>query len=130
VGRMVCMDVYWFLFNPPVRDLLNLGFGILLVVGGGHAHPQPGDAGLILPPHRPHPWNHRQPAYHRDLRQVGLVRACNLGSHGRSRTVPRILPPHTHLPVASTAHTNYNYSFSIINQVTTPKIWKTVHFLI
>jgi len=29
------MDVYWFLFNPLVRDLLNLGFGILLVVGVG-----------------------------------------------------------------------------------------------
>jgi len=29
------LDVYWLLYNPMVRDLLNLGFGILLVVGVG-----------------------------------------------------------------------------------------------
>ncbi|MEX2707173.1 MAG: hypothetical protein Q6352_018235 [Candidatus Freyrarchaeum guaymaensis] len=27
------MDVYWLLFNPLMHDLLNLFFGILLVVG-------------------------------------------------------------------------------------------------
>lgn len=27
------MDLYWFLFNPLVHDLLNLVFGIALVVG-------------------------------------------------------------------------------------------------
>ena len=29
------LDVYWLLYNPMVHDLLNLGFGILLVVGVG-----------------------------------------------------------------------------------------------
>ncbi|MEM3525943.1 MAG: hypothetical protein QXV37_00890 [Candidatus Jordarchaeaceae archaeon] len=29
------MDPYWFLFNPIVHDLLNLVFGVALVVGIG-----------------------------------------------------------------------------------------------
>ena len=29
------LDPYWFLFNPLVHDLLNIVFGILLIIGVG-----------------------------------------------------------------------------------------------